>query len=212
MRPDGDRPLLLGRGPGAHRPGQVRVILPDVYLDLATDAGVFSPGRLDPGTRLLLDSAPRPPAGGDLLDLGCGYGPIACVLATRAPGASVWAVDVNERALALATRNAAGRGPGQRALRAARTIRRCRPGSPGSGPIPRSASASRPCTRCWRPGSPGCAPAARAYLVAGRNLGADSLHRWLAGAGLARDPPGRTERLPAAAVDHQAERAAVTAP
>lgn len=43
--------------PGApHRPGLVRVVLPDVYLELATDAGVFSPGRLDPGTRLLLDS------------------------------------------------------------------------------------------------------------------------------------------------------------
>ena len=49
--------------PGArHRPGQVRVILPDVYLELATDAGVFSPGRLDPGTRLLLEEAPAPPA------------------------------------------------------------------------------------------------------------------------------------------------------
>ena len=88
--------------PGApHRPGQVRVILPDVYLELATDAGVFSPGRLDPGTRLLLEEAPAPPARGDVLDLGCGYGPVACVLAARSPGAAVWAVDVNERALEL---------------------------------------------------------------------------------------------------------------
>ena len=39
-----------------HRPGLVRVVLPDVYLELATDAGVFSPGRLDPGTRLLLEA------------------------------------------------------------------------------------------------------------------------------------------------------------
>jgi len=64
-----------------HRPGRVRVILPGVYLELATDAGMFSPERLDPGTRLLLDETPAPPASGDLLDLGCGYGPIACVLA-----------------------------------------------------------------------------------------------------------------------------------
>ncbi|MFZ0077476.1 MAG: methyltransferase, partial [Trebonia sp.] len=83
----------------AHRPGLVRVVLPDVYLELATDSGVFSPGRLDPGTRLLLERAPAPPPAGDLLDLGCGYGPIACVLAARSPGATVWAVDVNERAL-----------------------------------------------------------------------------------------------------------------
>ncbi len=74
-----------------HRPGRVRVILPDVYLELETDAGVFSPARLDPGTRLLLDDAPAPPASGDLLDLGCGYGPSACVLAARSPAATVWA-------------------------------------------------------------------------------------------------------------------------
>ncbi len=97
--------------PGApHRPGLVRVVLPDVYLELATDAGVFSPGRLDPGTRLLLDESPPPPPAGDLLDLGCGYGPIACVLAKRSPGATVWAVDVNERALELCARNAAAAG------------------------------------------------------------------------------------------------------
>ena len=93
-----------------HRPGLVRVVLPDVYLELATDAGVFSPGRLDPGTRLLLDEAPGPPPTGDVLDLGCGYGPIACVLAKRAPSATVWAVDVNERALELCARNAEAAG------------------------------------------------------------------------------------------------------
>ena len=94
----------------AHRPGLVRVVLPDVYLELATDSGVFSPGRLDPGTRFLLDQGPAVPATGDLLDLGCGYGPVACVLATRAPAATVWAVDVNERALGLCARNAADAG------------------------------------------------------------------------------------------------------
>ena len=94
----------------AHRPGLVRVVLPDLYLELATDSGVFSPGRLDPGTRLLLEEAPAPPPTGDILDLGCGYGPIACALAARAPGATVWAVDVNERALALCAANAASAG------------------------------------------------------------------------------------------------------
>src|SRR6202167_181099 len=71
---------------------------------------MFSPERLDPGPRLLLDSSPAPPPAGDLLDLGCGYGPIACVLAARAPGATVWAVDVNERALALCAATAAAAG------------------------------------------------------------------------------------------------------
>jgi len=165
----------------AHRPGRVRVILPDVYLELATDAGVFSPGRLDPGTRLLLEESPAPPPSGDVLDLGCGYGPIACVLAVRAPGAVIWAVDVNERALTLCERNARAAGLANV---------RCVP--PGDASLPRRFAGiwSNPPVRVGKdalhalltrwlgrldPGGPG----SRAYLVVGRNLGADSLHRWL---------------------------------
>jgi len=81
----------------AHRPGTVHVVMPDVHLELATDSGMFSPSRLDPGTRLLLEEVPPPPAAGHLLDLGCGYGPLALVMAARSPGARVWAVDVNTR-------------------------------------------------------------------------------------------------------------------
>ncbi len=118
-------PRPVDRGPGtsgethhyftaqptaAHRPGLVRVVLPDLYLELETDSGMFSPGRLDPGTRFLLESELAPAGAGDLLDLGCGYGPIACTMAARSPGATVWAVDVNERALALCERNAARAG------------------------------------------------------------------------------------------------------
>jgi 16S rRNA (guanine1207-N2)-methyltransferase len=160
----------------------VRVVLPDVYLELATDAGVFSPGRLDPGTRLLLDSAPVPPPAGDLLDLGCGYGPIACVLAARSPGAAVWAVDVNERALELCARNAAAAG-----LRGVRTV------TPGDPSVPARLAGiwSNPPVRIGKPalhellGSwlRRLEPSGSAYLVASRNLGADSLHRWLAGQG-----------------------------
>jgi 16S rRNA (guanine1207-N2)-methyltransferase len=149
-----------------------------VYLELATDAGMFSPGRLDPGTRLLLDEAARPAASGDLLDLGCGYGPIACVLAARSPGATVWAVDVNERALELCARNAAAAGLANVRCVTPRTLP-CPPASPGSGPTRRSGSASRRCTSCFglaRPPGPG----GQAHLVVGRNLGADSLHHWLA--------------------------------
>src|SRR5919106_6319254 len=88
------------------RPSTVRLDLPDLSVALRTDRGVFSGGRIDPGTKLLLLEAPPPPDEGDLLDLGCGYGPIALTLATRAPHATVWAVDVNERALALTRANA----------------------------------------------------------------------------------------------------------
>jgi 16S rRNA (guanine1207-N2)-methyltransferase len=183
----------VGRGPGgsgepqhyfaaqptaAHRPGLVRVVLPDLYLELETDSGTFSPGRLDPGTRFLLESASAPAAAGDLLDLGCGYGPIACTMAARAPGATVWAVDVNERALALCERNAARAGLSN--------VRCATPDAPG---LPASFAEiwSNPPVRIGKPALhellrrwlPRLAPGAGATLVMGRNLGADSLHGWL---------------------------------
>jgi 16S rRNA (guanine1207-N2)-methyltransferase len=200
-----------------HRPGQVRVILPDIYLELATDAGVFSPGRLDPGTRLLLEESPAPPASGDLLDLGCGYGPVACVLAKRSPGATVWAVDVNERALELCARNARAAG-----------LDNVRCGTPGDASLPTRFAAiwSNPPVRIgkdalhallgqWlarldsaRPASSGGA----AYLVVGRNLGADSLHRWLAGQGWPVTRLAARSGYRLLQVDIQAERAKVTRP
>jgi 16S rRNA (guanine1207-N2)-methyltransferase len=84
----------------------VRLVLPDVTLDLVTDAGVFAKDDVDPGTKLLLLEAPAVARAGQLLDLGCGYGPIALTMATRAPDATVWAVDVNRRAVELAAENA----------------------------------------------------------------------------------------------------------
>jgi len=182
------------RPQAAHRPRQVRVVLPDLYLELATDAGVFSPGRLDPGTRLLLDESPAPPPSGDLLDLGCGYGPIACVLAARSPGATVWAVDVNERALELCVRNATAAG-----LPNVRCVTPDDPSVPGrmagiwsNPPVRIGKAALHELLREWlgrlSPADPSdpsdpADPGGQAYLVAGRNLGADSLHRWLAGQG-----------------------------
>ena len=174
------------RPAAAHRPGTVHVVLPDVHLELATDAGVFSPARLDPGTRLLLDTAPPPPAAGNLLDLGCGYGPLALVLAARAPGAAVWATDVNTRALALCARNAAAAGlagvrclpPGDPALPASYELIWSNP------PIRIGKAALHELLAAWLAR---LAPAGAAYLVVQRNLGSDSLQRWLGEAGWAAD-------------------------
>ena len=90
---------------GPRRPRTVRVRLDERDVELASDASVFSADRLDPGTRVLLTETPAPRRG-VLLDLGCGYGVIACVQAQRQPDAEVWAVDVNERARELCRRNA----------------------------------------------------------------------------------------------------------
>ena len=174
----GSQHYFAAQPAAAHRPGLVRVVLPDLYLELATDSGMFSPGRLDPGTRLLLTDGPLPPAAGDILDLGCGYGPIACALAARSPGATVWAVDVNERALALAAANAAKAG-----LSNVRCV------APDSAEIPARLAGiwSNPPVRIGkgplhamlRGWLARLAPEAAATLVMGRNLGADSLHGWL---------------------------------
>ena len=189
----------------------MRVILPDVYLELATDAGVFSPGRLDPGTRLLLEESPAPPPAGDLLDLGCGYGPIACVLAARAPGATVWAVDVNERALELCARNAAAAG--------LENVRCVTPGDPAV-PARLTAMWSNPPVRVGKAALHALlggwlgrlGPAGQAYLVAGRNLGADSLHRWLAEQGWPVTRLAARSGYRLLHVNISAERAVVTLP
>ena len=80
--------------------------LPDLSLELDADRGVFSSEQIDAGSRLLMLEAVRPAPGATVLDIGCGYGPIACVAALRQPEATVWAVDVNERARALTAANA----------------------------------------------------------------------------------------------------------
>lgn len=166
----------------AHRPGSVHVILPGLHLELGTDSGVFSPRRLDPGTRLLLDVAPPPPATGNLLDLGCGYGPLALVLAARAPGARVLAVDVNTRALALTSSNAARAGlanvtcvlPDDGALPARFDLIWSNP------PVRIGKSALRVLLAGWLDR---LAPGGAAFLVVQRNLGSDSLQRWLSESG-----------------------------
>jgi 16S rRNA (guanine1207-N2)-methyltransferase len=170
----------------AHRPGSVHVLLRDVHLELETDSGVFSPTRLDAGTRLLLDEAATPPATGDLLDLGAGYGPIALVLAARAPDATVWAVDVNQRALDLCARNAENAGLGN--------VRCARPDDPAlpasfagiwsNPPIRIGKQALHDLLNQWLPR---LAPGAAAWAVVQRHLGADSLHRWLQEQGWAVD-------------------------
>jgi 16S rRNA (guanine1207-N2)-methyltransferase len=165
-----------------HRPGIVHLILPDLHLELATDSGVFSPRRLDAGTRLLLDTAPRPPPVGDLLDLGSGYGPLALSMAARSPGARVWAVDVNKRALELTAANArrAGLGnvtcaePDDPALPPRFDLVWCNP------PVRVGKVALHALLERWLDR---LAAEAASYLVIQRNLGSDSLQQWLTRSG-----------------------------
>ncbi len=147
---------------------------------LVTAGGVFSADRLDPGTAVLLRKAPLPAAGasGPFLDLGCGYGPIACVLATSAPRATVYAVDVNERARALAAENAARLGAGNVRVAAPEDVPEdVRFAEIWSNPPIRVGKVElHAMLDRWLPQ---LAPGGVAWLVVARYLGGDSLQRWL---------------------------------
>ena len=88
----------------------MQLLAPQGRFDLVTDSGTFSPKGVDVGTRVLLQVVPMPVAGGVVADVGCGYGPIAVAIAAAAPAAEIWAIDVNERALALCRENAEANG------------------------------------------------------------------------------------------------------
>jgi 16S rRNA (guanine1207-N2)-methyltransferase len=161
-------------------------------LRLTSGSGVFSQGRLDPGTGVLLRQTSSPTGGRTFLDLGCGYGVIAAALAVARPDAEVWAVDVNERAVLLAGENA-------EALRVADRLHAVTPDLVpaevvfdemwSNPPIRIGKEALHALLLTWLPR---LAPEGRAVMVVGKNLGADSLQRWLTDQGYP------TERLASA--------------
>lgn len=168
----------------ASRRSSVRLALPDLTLTLTTDRGVFSHDAVDAGTRLLLLEAPAPPAGGTFLDLGCGYGPIACTLSRRAPAATVWAVDVNERARALCAQNAAAAGAaGVRVAAPDEVPAEVRFDLVWSNPPIRIGKAALHALLDRWLGR--LVPGGRAVLVVQKHLGADSLAAWLGERGYA---------------------------
>ncbi|MFB7250453.1 class I SAM-dependent methyltransferase [Microbacterium sp. NPDC056234] len=148
-------------------------------VTVTTAGGVFSPERLDAGTAVLFANMPPVPPGGDFLDLGAGWGPISLTMAMLAPHATVWAVDVNERALDLVRRNARALGlDNVNAVRPEdvpadvtfRTIR-------SNPPIRVGKDILHDMLEQW---IPRLDERSDAWLVVQRNLGADSLQRWMA--------------------------------
>lgn len=158
---------------------RIRVNLAGSEVEVTTAGGVFSPDHIDSGTAVLLANTPPPPPGGHLLDLGCGWGPIALSLATEAPHATVWAVDVNDRALDLVRRNAE-----ELALT---NVNAVRPDDVPDDVTFRSIRSNPPIRvgkhelhgllERW---IPRLDERSDAWLVVQRNLGSDSLQRWLA--------------------------------
>ncbi len=165
-------------------PAQARVWGHD--LALTSGSGVFAQGRLDVGTAVLFRET-DPPGAGTFLDLGCGYGMIGLALAVAVPEARVWGVDVNERAVLLANENAASLGVTDR-------FTAVTPEAVPAGvafdeiwsnpPIRIGKQALHDLLSRWLPR---LAPDGRAVMVVGKNLGADSLQRWLGEQGYPTD-------------------------
>jgi 16S rRNA G1207 methylase RsmC len=163
-------------------PEQRRTLTAHVWgqdLQLTSASGVFAGDALDRGTAVLLRESSPPEGPVRVLDLGCGYGPIALAVALHAPAAQVDAVDVNERALTLCRDNA-------RTLGVADRVRVLRPEEVepdrrydaiwSNPPIRIGKEALHALLLQWLPR---LTPGGEARLVVGKNLGADTLQRWL---------------------------------
>ncbi|HEU4909766.1 MAG TPA: methyltransferase [Propionibacteriaceae bacterium] len=148
-------------------------------LTLITASGVFAADGLDRGTAVLLRASPIPQGSPRILDLGCGYGPIALAIALHCPEAVIDAVDVNERALALCRENAGTLGVADR-------VRVLRP-EQVEPDVRYDEIWSNPPIRIGKQGLhelllswlARLVPDGVARLVVGKNLGSDTLHRWL---------------------------------
>ena len=147
-------------------------------LRIETGSGVFSRGHLDHATAVLFKEL-EPPVQGQFLDLGCGYGVIGLAIARAVPLASVIGVDVNERALLLANDNARAAGVASRFVAC---LSHQVPSDQvfdeiwSNPPIRIGKEALRELLLTWLPR---LAPNGRMVMVIGKNLGGDSMQRWL---------------------------------
>jgi 16S rRNA (guanine1207-N2)-methyltransferase len=176
----------------ASRRRTVDLTLPDITLHLTTDSGVFAGDAVDSGTKYLLAEGPlvtrdRAPSGDaasekppTIVDLGCGYGPIAVTLARRHPDATIWAVDVNRRALDLTAENAAANDVAVVTMTPAEVPEGSVDEIWSNPPIRIGKAALHELLATW---IGRLTPDGRALLVVNRNLGADSLAKWMTGRG-----------------------------
>lgn len=86
-------------------PREITVTLNGNKYSVLTAGGVFSPEHIDQGTQVLLTHLEKANPSGNFLDIGCGWGPIALALALHSPKAKIYAIDVNERSLELTKLN-----------------------------------------------------------------------------------------------------------
>ncbi|WP_372699962.1 class I SAM-dependent methyltransferase [Arthrobacter sp. JSM 101049] len=158
---------------------RVRVVLGGTERTLSTAGGIFSPDGIDKGTAVLLDGVPAPAAEGDLLDIGCGWGPLALTMALASPAATVHAVDVNQRSVELTRENASALELGNVVASAPEAVPEAARFQTiwSNPPIRVGKDVLHEILLHWLPR---LAPGGTAWLVVQKNLGSDSLQSWLA--------------------------------
>lgn len=157
----------------------ITVNLAGVETTIITTSGTFSASRIDPGTSILINEIDLAPRHGNILDLGCGWGPISIALARHAPEATVWALDVNQRSLDTLKQNANRLGiPNIRSVTEEEIPSDLQFSAIWSNPPIRiGKQALHDLLLAWLPR---LAEGGECYLVVQKNLGSDSLQKWLA--------------------------------
>jgi 16S rRNA G1207 methylase RsmC len=160
------------------KPKSIQIPLAGELVQVTSASGTFSPTQLDFGTEVLIEQMNLAPESGDLLDLGCGWGPIALNLAKYRPNATVWAVDVNARSLELTAKNAQDLGLAN--IKTA-TPEQMPPDMRFSGiwSNPPIRIGKKPLHELLLMWLPRLVKDGEAYLVVQKNLGSDSLQKWL---------------------------------
>lgn len=143
-----------------------------------TASGTFSPTGLDKGTAVLLEHVPAPR--GTVLDIGCGWGPIAMTAALQNPDSKVYGVEVNERSIDLARLNAQALGLENLSILDPAGIEDDLQFDTiwSNPPIRIGKDALHELLLKWLPR---LAPGGEAWMVVQKNLGSDSLQKWLVG-------------------------------
>lgn len=158
-------------------PKTLSVELAGRTVQVFTAPGIFSPSGVDKGTRILLDEAPTP-EGTRLLDIGCGWGPITLTLAMLAPQAQVYGVEVNSRSAQLTRMNAERLGLGNITVSSPEALDESLTFDTiwSNPPIRVGKEVLHEIMQTWLPR---LIPGGNAYLVVQKNLGSDSLQKWL---------------------------------
>ena len=162
----------------ALKPKEILIPVAGQMVTVTTASGTFSPAQLDFGTEVLIEQMDLAPESGDILDLGCGWGPIALNLAKLRPGTKLWAVDVNTRSVELTAKNAKDLGLSNISAVVPDEVPEdlLFSGIWSNPPIRIGKKELHELLLKWLPR---LQVGAEAYLVVQKNLGSDSLQKWL---------------------------------